>query len=61
MFSVFLIAIFREHWYSKDILGVEIQIYRYRAQSVHSQGTQLDGIQDLLFNKLDLNLSVSGV
>jgi hypothetical protein len=58
---VFLIAIFREHRYSKDTLGVKIQIYQYRAQSVHSQGTQFDGIQDLLFNKLDVNMSVSDV
>jgi hypothetical protein len=61
MFLVFLIAIFKEHWYSKDTLGVKIQIYLYRAQSVHSQGTQLDGIQDLLFNTLDVNISVSDV
>jgi hypothetical protein len=61
MFWVFLIAFFREHWYSMDTLGVKIQLYRCRVQSVCSQGAQLDGIQDLLFNKFDVNISVLGV
>jgi len=61
MFWLFLIAIFREHWYSKVTLGVKIQLYRYRVQSVCSQSAQLGAIQDLLFNKLDMDISISDV